>query len=202
MADQIVNGIRLNFSLIIIGIYTVLHLTGGIFAGIAGGKAPYILTKQDQFRVNTEISTISTSSLTSKQGKRHTKWWEKKSGLIFITLASALVIYSYLNPELGSGVASDILVMLLRSVAVMIIWFSFISPVLVKVIKRIFSGTQIKYAVEINNIINMFPRLKNIIDYCWKHSGEYKGMKKVKSFFSTVIILWLTADFRDKNSAD
>ena len=184
----------INFSLIIISIYVGLHLLAGIFAGITGGKVPYSIMNYPRIKINEINSPENDILIKSTNNKRRTNWWQKKSGITFVSLAAAMIIVSYLNPGWGANKASEILIMLVRSVAVMVLWFSLISPLIIKGIKRIFSKTQSKYASEIENIMNVFPELRETINNCWKESGRYNGFKKIKYFLSAVIINWITAE--------
>jgi len=75
--------------------------------------------------------------------------------------------------------------MLIRSVTIMIIWFTLIGPIVRKLFQKFLSGKKSFYAKEIEEIMQLFPMFKKVVSYCWKNSSDKNGIKRLRKFLST-----------------
>ena len=103
---------------------------------------------------------------------------------------------SYFFPQLGKNRAYDILFMMIRSIVITIIWFSILSPFILKHFKRFIEKNKFKHASEINSITMLFPNFKRIINFCWKASMLHKGIKRIRIFLSDSLALLLFVEIK------
>lgn len=181
-----------DLSYIIIGTYVLLHIFGGIMAGI------YALSMPSKIKIainkKEELKLPSSKELIGKKKKRK-KWWYRPSSLILIIFSVVLISLSFMFENLGQGVAQKVIFMLLRSAIIIVVWFYLVSPVLLKFVKNILSK-KLKYqADEVENIINIFPNVRAIIKLSWSQSSKYKGISRIVEFLSLVLINFLILDY-------
>ncbi len=193
------NSIDFSFSYLIVGIYLGIHLLFGVFIGYIAGKLPYWI--EDVIKTNgLEIKSFKESGnnfVRKKKGKRK-RWWQRPSGLLFFTFAAVMVILSYFYPEFGKNKAYEIIIMTLRAIVIMILWYTLLAPLLLKLFKRYVSKKQTVYSTEINKIISVFPHLRSIAVYSWKISSSEKSLRKIKSFIIYLIAFILLTEFDNR----
>lgn len=185
----------------LIAIYASIHLIMGIltglYAGMLYGKIDSILKNQDDYNLF-DIKKYSEEKKSSPKKSKHKKWWFKPSGIVFFVLTISLFIYSYLYPEY-SGIKKDsLLIMILRGILLMFVWYKFLSPLLMSVFKKVMNKKRNKYTKEIENIVNVLPLFKSVIFFCWQESSPEKGPKKLYRFFSLTLLNLLTIDLMEK----
>ncbi len=185
--------LSVRFSLILIGFYTALHLIAGIYVGIKAAKiSDWIKEKKNIFDKSVLDTEISEDLFAGKKRVKK-KWWKKRSGLLLIFFFAAMLLISFFDPELGKNKVYEILIMILRSVAITIIWFSVISPFAVKKFRRFLEKNNFRHASEVNDITSLFPDFRTIINYCWRGSKNLRGINRFKIFFAdsfTYLLFW------------
>ena len=90
---------------------------------------------------------------------------------------------SYFIPEFEDQTTTKILIMFLRSVVILFLWFTFVGPYLHKLLNNYTAKKKNQYADEIERIIDCMPLYRKYAVYSWKKSGQYTGLKKIKTFF-------------------
>ena len=120
-----------------------------------------------------------------KKGKK--KWWMKTSFQILFLFVMALVIFSYYEPSIGKDAGIELLIMLLRSVIILFLWYTLISPAIIKFINK---GKNV-YIERVDNILSTLPQLKKIAGISWQLSMKEKGAKRIKIFITSCIFFTL-----------
>jgi hypothetical protein len=182
------------FSYIIIGAYILLHLLGGVFAGLFAAKIPATIEKSSaDTSKNKEIQMAVNNHLIGKRKKRK-KWWLRPSSILLFIFSVILIVLSFNYEELGSGLAKSIIIMWVRSVLIIVVWFYFISPVLIKIVKKYLAKKQKSHSKEIDNIINIFPNIRAVIRVSWNECSNKKGLRKGIKLMELVLINFLLLD--------
>lgn len=180
-----------NLSYVLIALYVIIHLIAGILVGIFSANLPSRL-KNIQSKINfenLEVLSQNFENLPAKKIKR--KWWQRKSNILLLIFSLTLIVLSFLFYELGSSVAIKVVIMLVRSIFILIIWYYFISPIVVKLISKYLNKMRKQKSEEIEELINVFPTIKKIIAYTWEKSSKDKGLNKYLNVFFLVIITFL-----------
>ncbi|MFA7229446.1 MAG: hypothetical protein WC061_10460 [Melioribacteraceae bacterium] len=181
-----------SFSLLIVSIYSGLHISAGIYIGIKASLIPGWVEHRSKSFERSKLKSHYSEDL-FEQKKKHGKkpWWRKRSGIFLFTFFISMLTLSFFYPELGKNRIYEILFMLIRSIVITIIWFSILSPFIVKRFKIFLEKNNFRHASEINEITALFPDFRSIINICWKLSQNHKGIKRLRVFFSDSFSLLL-----------
>lgn len=189
---------NLTFSYLIISVYISIHLIAGLFFGGQVTKIPDWLRKEYGFIDSEFILAVYTEDYFSKQpGKKKKSWWLRPSGIVILVFSITIMAMSYYSPQLNDSIVWEIVFMLIRSILITVIWFTIISPFLVKRFVKIVEKKKFKYASEINQITALFPNFMKIINYCWKDSARFTNNGRIKKFFANSLALLLTVEIKD-----
>ena len=193
-----VNNDIMSFSFAIISIYTGIHIAAGLIIGLYASELPSWLKKEYSLIDSDFIFAVTTEDYFVKKGKRKKKrWWTRPTGLIIIAFSFFIMIISYISPQYNKKTSYEILFMLIRSVVITFVWFSIISPFIIKYFAKFVEKNKFKYASEINRITELFPNFKKIINYCWKESSGLKGTKRIGRFLMNSLVLLLTIEMKN-----
>jgi hypothetical protein len=172
----------LHFGFLLIGLYIFMHVASGIFIGFYAGMLP---KKINLYKIQIPEYLISESSEDiPKKDKKKKNWLLSPTGIIIIFISLTVLIFSYISPSTSEVGYSEIIIMLIRSITIMIIWFALIGPIVRKLFQRYLSGKKSFYASEVSVIIESFPHFKKVIAICWKISSEKKGFRRIHHFLS------------------
>jgi hypothetical protein len=180
----------IHFSLIIISVYVFIHLAAGFFIGIIAGRIPYwvvaSMTKNEYCIKDLQYGLNSRSIFaTNKKNKTSPK---KIRVIIFLIASIGALIFSYLIPQFKSNLFAEVILMLFRAIIIILIWYFYLAPLLIKYSKMFLKKQQNIYAEEVEEIITLFPYVKNILSHCWIKSSEHKGFQKYRQFIRYSII--------------
>ncbi|RJP66170.1 MAG: hypothetical protein C4539_11695 [Ignavibacteriales bacterium] len=188
-------GIRI--SLLIIGIYSAIHMAGGIASGIIAGRLP-IWMKKFITENEKEINSFSLKEIEEKnnksKGKSKRRWWKRPSGILILSFSVIFALLTYIFPFFGKNTISEVIIMIIRSVLIVFLWFTFAAPYLLKLFRKFVEKKKNIYTTEINNVIILFPRLRYLVNENWKRSDSLKGLKRIKHFVITTITILIFSD--------
>lgn len=186
-----INDKSLQVSFIIIIIYVSLHFLFGIYVGlIAGGLPGRISSSIKDFNIN-QLNVSYKASLTIQTGEKKRPWWKRKSRIYLFLILGFLIGLSYFHPELEDIYGLKLLIMVIRAVMILYIWFSFLSPVVYKSFRKFLEKKKSTYAEQVTHVINSFPHFKTIFELSWDNSSSEKYIKRIKKFITLLVILTL-----------
>ncbi len=182
--------VSITFSYFLIGLYIILHLSGGVIAGITAGKIPnWINHFSGEIDYN---KIIPVAEIKSKKEKRKRKsWLQKKSGILLIVMALALVFLSYFGNEFENNLPLNILIMFVRSILITTLWFLIVSPIATKFLQKYLNTKKSSYSGELENVLNLLPEMKAIVKYSWERSNDKRGLSRLKIFSSYLFVIIL-----------
>ncbi len=186
-----------DLSLWIIGIYSGIHIITGFIVGIIAGKLPRWIEDNEEIFDQEFLMEVK---IKVKKGKRKRKpFYKKTSSILIFFMAIMIIILSYVFPHFSESTGVKALIMVVRYIIIMSLWFYFIAPLVIKLYKNIFKKKRGKYSKEIDTTINMLPVLKSAVSYKWKKYGNLSFFKRVKAFIVSIFIFVLKADLSDLN---
>lgn len=189
----------LKASAIIISVYASIHLLGGLLIGIKVARVDkWLERKSKKFDLERLKNVVANPIFDPKKSSKRKRWWQRKSGILFIIFSLALMMLSYFVPKLGKSTAPDILFMIIRSVVITFIWFKVISPFILSRFKNFIEKRKFDHAAEINKITSQFPEFKKVINYCWEETYELEGLRRVLTFLSNSLALLLILEISDE----
>jgi len=173
-----------HYGVAIILIYVSIHLIAGILVGYYAGLLP---SKLDEFAKSYKLSNFENNDLLlpkkNKKGKKKS-WLQRPSGIILISFLIIIMIYSYFYPYKIEVKSIEILIMIIRAFLLTIIWYFVFAPLAKKLFGKFVSGKKNLYSQEVDEIINLFPRFREIVSFCWNDSKNLNGFKRISSFFT------------------
>jgi hypothetical protein len=189
------NGSILNISYLMILVYITIHIVVGIYIGTQIKSLPHkIKNKYNSIDSDFILSLYTENYFAPRTAKKKKAWWLRPTGVIFLLLFTALIVISYLSPDLNKDMLYDSILMLIRSMMITFIWLVFISPYIYKRFKNVIEKNKFKYANEINNATELFPHFFRILNYSWKESSGKIGMERIKFFLSNSLALLLIVE--------
>jgi len=186
--------LTIEISYILIGAYILLHLSGGFLAGIFAIKIPSKIEKQSTNKSKNNALKLAVNSELIGKKKKRKKWWFRPSSIFLFVFSIVLIILSLNYEELGSGLARKIIFMWIRSILIIVVWFYFISPILIKIVRNYLSKKKKSHSEEIDNIINVFPNVRAVIKVSWNECSGKKGLRKFLKLLELVLINFILLD--------
>lgn len=183
------------FSFFLIGFYSLIHVIAGIYVGWKAPKIPEKLNETRNHILSQNYKNHLAEDLFDKDTNREKKIVRKRiSRIIFILFLLIIMILSYLTPGFEDNRGFEILIMILRSIIITFIWFSVLSPYVVKWFNRFIERNKYERASEINIVTGLFPEFKKIINYAWKSSSGKGSIRRFRIFLSESLFLLLATD--------
>lgn len=176
-----------------ISIHLVFGICTGIYAGLLSKRTASFLDNKDNHKLF-DIKSFKEKEINSIKKAKHKKWWLKPGGIIFFTITISLLIYSYFYHEYPFDQRNSLLILLSRGILIMFLWYKFLSPLLLKWFRTFLEKKKNKYTGEIENVVNVLPLFKSIINFCWKETSSFKGLKRLHRFFTLALLNLLTVE--------
>ena len=174
----------INYGYLLIAGYILLHLAAGLFIGIYAGKLPQKINYYKN-KIPSDIQDKTAEEIPRKEKRKKKSWFFRPTGIFIILLSAGVIILSYLSPELEDNVAISVFIMLVRSIVITLVWYVLLAPIAKKLFQKFIAKRKSEYAKELEEIISMFTKFKDIVNYCWKLSKDKKGYKRIRYFLST-----------------
>lgn len=187
---------NINVSFFIIGIFVLLHVAIGVLAGkFAAGMPEKIKNPSfpEDFSAE-ELKNYKGSVISRPPRKKKRKKIMRK---IFYTVVIVLIVFSYLHPEFGKERSLDLVIMLARSITIIFLWVTLISPFLYKSIRKYLDKKEAPIIGRINRIIASFPYYRKILDYSF---SRYRGERIPGRIKKTIVTFLALALFTELDS--
>lgn len=169
----------------------LLHITGGLLAGIYASKLPFRIKKSEKQSLEYSQHDLNGYLSTNQNKKIKKKWWLKPSSIIIFIFSIILIVISFLFEDVDKNFATEVIIMLMRSLIIIILWYYFLSPLLLRILNKFLAKRKKKHLEEINRIVDVFPNIRSVVKYSWKMSEEIKGFKKPFFLMDKVLITYL-----------
>ncbi len=179
-----IDHLEINYGYIIISAYVMIHLVAGLFIGLYAGRLPQRLNYYKGV-IPTSISSINGEEIPRREKRKKKSWFLRPTGIFILVLSAGVIILSYLSTELENSVAISVVIMLIRSLVITFIWFAVLAPIVKKYFQKFIAKRKSEYSKDLEEIISMFPKFREIVNYCWKVSTDKKGYKRIRYFLST-----------------
>jgi len=172
---------NINFSWFLVLFYIFLHFIAGILIGLFSAKLP---EKLENFRNNNlpKLQKLTLPEKESNKKKKRKSFLRKPSVQIILTVSLLLILLSYTVPGIGKNEAEKIGVMLIRFVAILIIWYLLVLPIVTKYLRRLLNKTKLQYGEEIETIILEFPEFKQLVFNSWELTEGKVSLLRIWDF--------------------
>jgi hypothetical protein len=170
-----------SYSFYIVIIFVLLHLVAGIFTGVFAGRMPQSLKNSGKEFSNLKFELPASFEQTISPKTKRSKFSNPIFWILFLLLA--FILYQiYSERSLMAFTESKALKLLIRAILVLIFWYFFLAPLLLKIFHRWLSKQQNKFSKEIEKIIQLIPEMKYIIQQCWNKTSGSKGFNHISKF--------------------
>jgi hypothetical protein len=190
--------ISFNFSLFLIAAYFLIHVLFGTAAGLFASKLPQKINSDTAkvMLLNEKILIYGQSEI-NKRVRSRKPWWKKLLYDLIMGIIIILLIITYINPQVINLSQKSLLLMVIRAIIITITWFYFLSPFILKVIKKLLHKKESAYMKEVKRIISHFPYYKIVVAEIWKMSLTKKGFGRFGYFITALIVNILALKFPD-----
>ena len=190
-----INHPEINYGYLIVVTYVLLHLIAGIFIGLYAGNLPEKLDyHKNHIPSFINLNLKNVEEIPRKEKREKKSWFLRPTGIFVIALSIGVITLSYFSPQLEENVAISVVIMLTRSLVITVLWFAIIAPIVKKYFKKFIAKRKSEYSKDLDLIISMFSQFREIVNFCWKLSGNKKGYKRIRYFLSTSFYYLLLSD--------
>jgi len=185
-------GVTLPISYSLIGVYTFIHLIAGLVVGFKGQGLALRIYDYSQNSDNIFVLFPQHEIIMPDKKSRYGRFLKKMSGYLLFFIAGAIIVLSYIFPvfEQSQGLAA--LIMVVRSVMIMTIWFLFLGPLLLKRLRYFLSRKETVYSADVESIMMLLPVLRALVYDSWKESAGEKHHRRFSRFVFQLIARVLT----------
>jgi hypothetical protein len=185
----------------LIAFYISIHLMAGLIIGIFAGKTPELLENYDKKSLfaSNHLAEVNRQDTLKKRKRKF--WLKKPSAIAILLLATAIVVMTYVYPQFSETAALKAVIMVIRSIVVMIVWYVVAGPYLLKIYKNYIIKYGSKYARHVDSVVQVLPAARSIVIHSWKYSKKYSNIKRMKHFILTTLfnILVIELPQNEKN---
>lgn len=184
----------LNISSWLIFTYVTIHLIAGILIGLFSAKIPKWVN--EEMEINQTFSAVITTQIKEQTRiKRKSKYRFVKPGSIAIVLlALSIIILTYVFPQFNDSQGKMAIVMIVRSIVIMFIWYAIAGPFLRKMYYKYLGTKKNKYTLEVEQSVRIMPFLRVMVVNSWLASKKYPGLSKFKRFITLLIVTLFTVE--------
>jgi hypothetical protein len=178
-----------NYSLILVLIYILIHLAIGLTSGILASKFIHNLkfyVKKDKYKIIIR-NVRQQDMITTKRKRIYIN--------IIMVFVTGILLFSYITPDMTYIDKNSILIMSLRGILLMLLWFKIISPIIIKYFKKYFEKNKSENIQLAHKILNNVQTYKSIMYSSWEHSSSQKNMKRIIYFIKILVINFLAYDY-------
>lgn len=173
---------NMSFSFWVIVIYSGIYAVWGLIIGIWVARLPKKLATYNE-KLVWDVKAANAGEVNST-AKR-----PGKLGFIFFTLVFIVFVLLYQQSF------NKALYVILRTIAVLLLIFGIINPLVKWLMQRWLRKTQSKHGRELQPLLDMLPELRSYVRPAWQMAGkEHSGLKRYSSFLFLLIILTLQDD--------
>jgi hypothetical protein len=190
--DQIpflINGVaNYEVSFWIIALYVGLHIFVGIIIGLFAGKTPEWLSNYEKNIILSLNQDTAFNQYKNLKKNKRKFWFKKPSTVAILILVIMIILLAYVFPQFSETAALKAIIMVIRSIIIMIIWYLLAGPFFLKLYKNYINKHGSKFSRDVNSTILILPATKSIVAYSWKYSKKYGNFKRLKYFILTTLI--------------
>ncbi|MCX7549628.1 hypothetical protein [Xanthomarina sp. F2636L] len=164
---------------ILIGLYLFIYGICGLLAGLFIKRMIDIISIKPNIDFYLEPHAgAHTKNLKIKSKSRILWVW-------LITIAVIILAFSIFGGALFGW--KKALYIILRSFFVLMLWYVFLGPLVLKLIQQHLRNKESKYQEDISNAMDLFPYFRQIMIYTWKETNHLKGYTRFKYFMANSI---------------
>lgn len=175
-----------NYSLFITVSYVVFHGIAGIFIGVYAVRLAIFSKSEDEtisrYLFRHAEDKPDNSEILKKRGNK--KWIFS----LILFLLAFLYLQGMLQPSKPIVPKGVIVHMMLRAGLILLTWYLVAGPLIVYFLKKLLRGQQQKYSHEVDEIMALLPKTRNIFTTSIRVSKKEKGFSRLKLFLKLMLV--------------
>ena len=187
----------IHLSLYLIIFYVALHLFAGILAGWFAGILPTRMQKQKKYLDELATHINLREETETNRLVRKKRWWKRPKKIALFLFLVILIIISYFDSSLHQSQFIKTVIMVIRSLLIMNLWFFFISPIIMKYFNLYMDKKKNMREGDVQIIMHSLPQIKMITKACWNYSARYKYIKRFFTFME--LLFMFTVNIKAEN---
>ncbi len=186
------NLLTVNLSYLAITLYFLVHFIVGIIIGFYASNFPAKLLQS--IKSSNRICMNYGNDLTISRKSKRKNWWRKPSSIFLFIVSFTLIILSFTIQQFDKSIGLNIVVMFIRSIIIIVAWYYFISPVLLKLIRKYLLKRGNLNTQEIEEVINLFPSIKLLLKHSWEQTKSKRKLKRILKFIDNSLVNFFSSD--------
>ncbi len=189
------DGVTLPISYSLIGFYTFLHIIAGLIVGIKGPGLARRIYEYSQDSDNLFILGERAENNPSDKKSRRRRFIKKLSGYILFMIAGAIMVLSYVFPVFEQSQGAAALIMVVRSIMIMSLWYFLLGPFLLKRLRAFLAKKKTVYATDVEGIMALLPVFRSLVKGSWQESAGENRYGRLNRFVFLLIARVLTVRY-------
>ncbi|CAN5191048.1 hypothetical protein BH09BAC2_BH09BAC2_13350 [soil metagenome] len=178
-----------NYTLLLAVMYILFHIIFGFFTG---SFVADLVEKSSTWKLKYSEELNLQSDAIGAQTKKNKTGSLKVVVMVIWFLLLLMFAYSLLYPSNSILPENAAFQIFIRSILIICGWYFFISPLLLKIIRKKLESYQSKRGKDVQMVMSLLPLTRNIVANCWKHSSDRKGLRRIKVWAKLVYIQIIT----------
>ncbi|HGY56516.1 MAG TPA: hypothetical protein ENK44_12475 [Caldithrix abyssi] len=184
--------VTLPISYSLIGVYTFIHLIAGVIVGLKGPGLARRIYDYSQNPDNLFILPVGNDAALPDKKSRRRKIIKKLSGYLLFFIAGAIMVLSYIFPVFDQSQGAAALIMVVRSVMIMTIWYFLLGPFLLKRLRSFLAQKETAYSADVESIMTLLPVFRSLVKGSWQESAGENRYRRFNRFIFLLIARVLT----------
>lgn len=176
------------------GLYVGIHLSAGILIGF---WAPLIT-----HRIKTDIAENNHLQIIKKPfpdtikvpRKKRSRFGKRLTYSAVLIMSFSIFFLSYIVPVFEESRGAAAVVMILRSVIILALWYYLLGPFLMRKLRGFLEQKESRYKKEVSGLLDLLPVLRHVVVQSWKQSGPMKNPGRIPHFVQSVLLHILTVE--------
>lgn len=175
-----------NYSLLIAGVYVLVHLVAGLLIGWWVAGLPQRIARWSKSGKHRII--VEHASPVVPANHLHRRKWVKKG--LFIVWIILVLLYVQSFAGIGAPLlpSSVILRLLFRSVIIVLTWYFLVGPLLKRWLHRWLQKKKAGSQQDVAQVLQLLPATQALVVQSWRQSAGKRGWKKIKTCIQTILV--------------
>jgi len=176
----------------LIVLYLLIYGVTGVCVGLLGGSLPKKIAEAIKSMPLTASISAEAEDPTARTGKPRKTLSKRKALRYGAWILFIVATLSFLAPAMNGAARG--LIVVLRTIIVLLVWYFIVAPLLMKGIRRKLKNKETGYGRDIRNVLDLFPLLKMHARQLWVHSEGKKGLAWARHFLIAMIVFALNVE--------
>lgn len=171
-----------------VGVYAAVGIVIGWWAGRMPGRISGLLNKWT-------VPVVNPENLKAKKAENSfwKTWWRRGRSALLIMVLILLAMWGLKDEE-----TMDPIVLILRAMCVIVLWYGIIAPIIMEALKKYLSKKKESSETELAKVMDILPHIKGVSKIAWKETSHRKGIFRLSEFLSRMIVYSISLEIDPK----